>query len=323
MTFYRSGSCLGETKSYVATFNSSLPQTFSDLTLPSNCSANLQLQVNQEGTLATLMAPWINTTVIIRRSPGSNVLAVILQVPGRLGFESDGLCTGCPAHSHLAIDEFISGLGSTDTCLPEVTNILFNCVTTFDFFSYPEFYLVLNVSYPDMCYYSLWRHNSASNDFFGFLIAVANDSKLLQDYGNIPRRSFEIIAIENPTSSDSSCYPSSETNSSETTEAVSTADTTDSIDTTDTTDSVDTTDTVDTTDINNRTTTSAGTDTVSTTVSQQTTMERAQTDLSTAEPTGDVEMISSSTGNHQRISMMPSLFVLSVLSAFGVRLLLR
>ena len=358
MTFYPSGSCLRETKSYVATSDSPLSQTFSDLTLPSNCSANLHLQVDNEGTLVTMMAPWINTTVVIRRLPGDGVLAVTVQVPGRLSFESDGLCRGCPAHSHFSIDQFRLQVSSNADCVSDNNAITFNCFIGFTINDYPEFYSVLNVTYATTCWYSMWRHSSASTDFLGFLRSVGNDAKLLGNRGTVPRRTFEILT---PVIAEDSCNPVSETNSSETTETVNMTDsisttdldggsTTDSISTTEldgrsTTDSISTTEhggtTMSTTDSISTTehggTTISTTDSISTTELggtamsttaattstadiQRTTSERERPVVSTMD---DVEMISSATGHHRRRCVGTILLAVGILSTYGVRLLLR
>ena len=91
-----SGTCNPERRLYVAVNNMPLPDTFTEA---DNGNTSLQLHVDDSGTVASILAPWINSTIIIRRISG--FLSVSLQVTGHLAFESEGLCTGCPRHQYI------------------------------------------------------------------------------------------------------------------------------------------------------------------------------------------------------------------------------
>ena len=93
--------CNPETQSYIATSNSPLPTVFTGASSPhNNHNSPIQLHTNIEGTLTTILATWINSTIVIRRIHG--YLGVTLHVTGRMAFESEGLCTGCPRHQFIS-----------------------------------------------------------------------------------------------------------------------------------------------------------------------------------------------------------------------------
>ena len=230
VTFYRSANCLGETKSYVVTLDdddedSPLPQNFTDQSVPNNCSANLQLIINSDGTGVSLLATWINSTIVIRKY--ANHLGVTIQVPGHLGFESDGLCRGCPAHAYFNVSRLNDEM--SESCDDENWKILYLCFNGFS-----NRFNIYNASYADICSYHLWRGNTTSHEELTFLLTVSNDAQLLSDRGYVPPRSFEIISLSNSPITEDLCHPTHQPNSSVTTRELT--DTTDRIDTT-TTDS--------------------------------------------------------------------------------------
>ena len=93
MTFFPNN-CSPSMLLYVAN-TTHLPPTLS----PGTYSPFTRLTV-ENGSLATLLAPWLNTSIVIRRAFG--YLMVSLQVPEPLSRASmaDGLCsTGCPSHT--------------------------------------------------------------------------------------------------------------------------------------------------------------------------------------------------------------------------------
>ncbi len=226
VTFYSSGGCLVETKSYVAFADSPLSPNFTDDTAPDTNACGSTLQMNMDpndiddtgGGVVTLLAPWINTTVVIRRH--ANLLAVTLQVPGHLSFESDGLCRGCPAHAFFNAKAF--ALDPND-CQGEKSNALFHCW----FFSQDIPGDNTNETYGEMCRYTLLRANSSDYGALSFQKAVIEDARLLRNHGNVPPRNFDILERGGSDGAgiiNDSCNPPGPSN-----------DTTDSIDTTGTT----------------------------------------------------------------------------------------
>lgn len=221
MTFYSSGSCLSETKSYIAFANSPLSPNFTDDTAPNGCGSTLQMNMDSSdaGGVVTLLAPWINTTVVIRRY--ADLLAVTLQVPGHLSFESDGLCRGCPAHAHFDAVEFSTNSGN---CWQVSSAALFHCWEFTQ--NIPQLENVINITYGEICRYNLLRANSSDYGVLSFQKAVVEDAKLLRSFGNIPQRDFDILELGGSDGAgiiNDSCNPPGQSN-----------DTTDSVDTTST-----------------------------------------------------------------------------------------
>ena len=177
VTFYRSDDgCLETTKSYIA-FEYLLPSTFADNTIPNNANSSLEFNRDADGTEVSLLATWINTTVVIRIH--ADLLAVTVQVPETLAQQSEGgLCKGCPAEKVFDIQEFNYQMAIGE-CTDENGAVITNCF--FGFSNRPEFESIDNATYADVCIYSLWRANSTSYDVLSFLGAVANDAKVLPD----------------------------------------------------------------------------------------------------------------------------------------------
>ena len=284
---------MGETKSYVATLDSPLPQNFSDHSVPNNCSANLQLIVSSDSTAVSLLATWINTTIVIRKH--ANLLGVTVQVPGHLAFESNGLCRGCPAHAYFNVSRFNDK--ASEHCESENWSVLFLCFNNFS----NKFNSIFNNSYADVCQYSLWRGNTTRYNELSFLVAVSKDAKLLPDRGYVPPRSYEIVSRTSFAVTDDLCHPVRQSNSSETT-----------------TEPVDATDTIDTSTY--ATTSSNFRTTISTTLRVSPDTEKPTVTSTTL---GKVDSeISSASHNYQRSSMR-RLLLTAIFSAFVIQLLHR
>ena len=288
MTFYSNGSCLAETKSYVAIANSPLSPDFTDQTTPNTtntCGSMLQMNIDPNGTVVTLLAPWINTTIVIRRH--ADLLAVTLQVPGHLSFESDGLCRSCPAHAYFSMDQFES---DSYSCADESLNALLHC---FAFANDLQFNDVINSSYTQMCKYSLFQWNSSDFDMLSFYKAVFEDAKLLHNYGNVPRRNFGLVELGGSNGAgiiNDSCSPPTHSN-----------DTTDPIDTTD------------------RATTTSTEDSGRRTTPQHSNTEQF---VSATDTKINTKKVSSAIHSHQR-QAVTSLLAVGLLSAILSRLLFR
>lgn len=182
MTFHEDCNCLRQTKSYVAT-DFLLPQAFTDHTAPNNSNSNLQLLVNSDGSAVSLLASWINTTVVIRKY--AELLGVTVQVPRSVAAESSGLCTGCPAQGFFDVLELNDQLTIDSDCTDENVAVVTNCFFGFSRTTRPEFYGINDASYADVCIYSLWRSNSSSSEVLSFLGAVADDANILPNVQNI------------------------------------------------------------------------------------------------------------------------------------------
>lgn len=93
----RSTQCtFGATFNYVASAGSPLPSDISttDATIRSLYHP-LEFNIDGSKTTASILAPWLNLTVIIRKV--GDQLSIVLRLPADIMDESEGLCqTGCP-----------------------------------------------------------------------------------------------------------------------------------------------------------------------------------------------------------------------------------
>ncbi len=92
VTFFNHSCSKG--RSYIAESNT-LSYTFSDGLASTSA---LQLRIDNDTTSASILATWLNVSVVIRSY--SQYLSVTIQLPGKFIFDSEGLCNGgCPDHS--------------------------------------------------------------------------------------------------------------------------------------------------------------------------------------------------------------------------------
>lgn len=156
--------CSPEAVSYVAS-TSLLPTS-----LPDGAYAPfLQLTV-ENGTMASILAPWINTTIVIHRAFG--YLTVTLQVPEPLTREREvgGLCSdGCPAFTRVHTPVFGNG------CPEFAQQALMKCLDLSNVQDLPSY----NTPYTQICGYDV----SKTHDVFLFSLfeAYAGDALLLPD----------------------------------------------------------------------------------------------------------------------------------------------
>ena len=164
MTLHRHN-CFQQTFVYSAT-KDGLPES---VTRP-----GLHLSV-VNGTLATIIAPWINTTIIIHRNQG--YLSVTLQVPEPLSWATDvsGLCSD-------GFDVFL--LSDTELelpgyqCLTNRANVSIMCLSLH--LSLPP---VGTVTYSDLCVYDILSTHNLS--LLSLYSALNNDALLLPDVTEI------------------------------------------------------------------------------------------------------------------------------------------
>ena len=159
-----SHSCFPHSVSYTATVQEDLPHTVPGL--------NEQLLTVTNGTVATIIAPWINTTIIIHRS--QDYLSVTLQVPEPLTRSSDitGLCSeGCPTGFEVSDTD----VEVTDyMCADNRLSVLVMCLTL-DLTLPP----VGSMTYTKLCAYDiLLTHNL---DLLSLYFALNEDALMLPD----------------------------------------------------------------------------------------------------------------------------------------------
>jgi hypothetical protein len=108
ITLYSSDCTAGAVFNYVANADKDLPQHISSSqlnVLP--LFQPLEFTVDSSRTTASILAPWINTTIVLRRILG--YLSIVVQMPASLAFQSYGLChIGCPIHTQHNINVELS-----------------------------------------------------------------------------------------------------------------------------------------------------------------------------------------------------------------------
>lgn len=168
---------------------SPLPTTFTDSTVTDPQNSALLLQVDEDGSLATLLALWVNATIVIRRHEG--FLSVTLQVPGRVSFQSDGLCTGCPPHAYVNITDYKNKM--QDLCIAETSAVSTNCFLHAGVQNQQSFSPIVNNTYLEACVYSLYKGGNVS--ILELFNRIASDAKLLPSRGFVPPRPGPIDSI--------------------------------------------------------------------------------------------------------------------------------
>ena len=167
-------------RAYFADASFPLPSTFADGSTPLNTNNPLQLTVN--GNVASILATWLNTTIVLRQYAG--YLSVTIQVPGMLAFESEGLCTGCPAHTQ-NINISTEIVTDRQRCRDASNTVTLNCFLSGGVVNVREFADVDNSSYRDMCVFDALRAGGVQ--MISLIKAAASDAVALVPIGTVPR----------------------------------------------------------------------------------------------------------------------------------------
>ena len=195
VTFY-AHSCNPVARSYVARVSSNLASEFiPPFVAPDNftsavtttatrssasSSSPLQLISNSNGSVVTLLATWLNTTIVIRQY--ASFLSITLQVPGEISYKSEGLCTGCPPHMYINITHFNNQIKSN--CSDDETRALLSCFVNGGVVNQDNLVDVTNNTYLEACVYSMFKTKSA--EVLSMIKAVAGDAMLLVNIGDSP-----------------------------------------------------------------------------------------------------------------------------------------
>lgn len=190
MTFSAS-KCSGEAKSYVATLDAPLPYTLTDNLPINNSNSPLQIKSTINGTVVTLLAVWINSTVIVRKFGG--FLSVTVQLPGSLAFPSDGLCLGCPPNIYHNFSSFVEKVQTN--CITENDDTQFNCFVHSGLV-HDDFSHIDNRSYSDVCIFDVYK--AQNRDIYSMLRAVGQDARLLPNKGDAAVRIIDEPPILRP-----------------------------------------------------------------------------------------------------------------------------
>ena len=163
-------------RTYIADSSLPLPPTFADGSTSSSSDA-LQLTVGDNVT--SLLATWLNTTIVLRQYAG--YLSVTIQLPGHQAFESEGLCTGCPPHAHIDIAQALAM--DQQNCVNEKNTAVGSCFTRGGVTGFGE--LVRNASYGDACTFDVLR--AGTLDILSLVSATTGDARALPPVGFVPR----------------------------------------------------------------------------------------------------------------------------------------
>lgn len=163
-------------RTYVANSSLPLPSTFTDGS--SSSSGALQLTVDANGTVASLLATWLNTTIVLRQYAG--YLSVTIQLPGLQAFESEGLCRGCPPHTHLDMTQTLAM--NRQSCVQQSNIATFECFTKGGVTGFGD--LVHNASYIDMCRFDVLKAENL--DILSLVNAAVRDATVLPPVGFVP-----------------------------------------------------------------------------------------------------------------------------------------
>ena len=165
-------------RTYIAKSSLPLPSTFTDGS--SSSGGALQLTVDANGTVASLLATWLNTTIVLRQYAG--YLSVTIQLPGLQAFESEGLCRGCPTHTHIDMSQALAM--NQQNCVQQNNIATINCFIKGGVTGFGD--LVRNASYTDMCKFDVL--NAENLDILSLVNATARDARALPPVGFVPNR---------------------------------------------------------------------------------------------------------------------------------------
>lgn len=167
-----------------------------------NTTSPLQLTLGEDGTVVTLMATWLNTTIIIRQY--AQFLSITLQVPGEILLESKGLCTGCPSDLYVNITAFNDRVSSS--CSEDNKKSIYNCFEHAGVANTHPLTNLFNNSYLDACVFSMFKIRTP--EVLSMFNAVASDAKLLMNIGDRPSPTPSTFVIDPPSSQLSRPQPS-------------------------------------------------------------------------------------------------------------------
>ncbi len=142
-----------------------------------NSTSPLQLMLGEDGSVVTLMATWLNTTIIIRQY--AEFLSITLQVPLEISLESEGLCTGCPSHLYLNITAINDQVPSF--CPDDNERAIHNCFDHAGVANRRPLENVHNNSYLEACIFSMFKIKTS--EVITMFNAIAGDAELLGNVG--------------------------------------------------------------------------------------------------------------------------------------------
>ncbi len=135
----------------------------------------IDFHVNEESTIATIHAPWLNLTIVITKYAG--YVGVVLRMPTDLIRAADGLCsTSCPAHT---VDDTVIDRIKEESCYHDTNSALYACAINADLNNVLEGDVQSSLPFIKTCQFSVLR--PLSYTALSFMKAVARQHTLLPD----------------------------------------------------------------------------------------------------------------------------------------------
>lgn len=162
----------------------------------------LEFQIDAARTTVSILAPWLNLTIIIRKQ--NDYLSIVLRMPADLVDQSDGICqSGCPSHTRYNFARHIARKCSVDRA-----DALFACSARaglLNFFNHIDANVSLQLTYS--CQFDVLNSNSyipislykgIAKDFLALLnigVHVLPEPNIKPQTTSIPLTSSRVVPI--------------------------------------------------------------------------------------------------------------------------------
>jgi len=168
-------------RTYVAQRSLPLPSQLLPPPSPGADTSNpIPLVCGANGTVVTLLVPWLNTAIVIRQY--ANFLSITIKVPSQMAHESQGLCKGCPAQMYVNITQFNNQFLSR--CLDAKNRATVGCYARGGVVQKKHLSEVTNNTYFDVCLFNMYK--IATLDVLTMLSAVTDDAKTITTLPEAP-----------------------------------------------------------------------------------------------------------------------------------------
>lgn len=192
---------------YTATVSDELPgKLTTDQQIVQSVHNPVELNLNRNKTVVSIIVPWLGLTAIIRRH--NSHLSIVIQMPAKLAAESEGLCTtDAPTHSKYDANEV-----ANQNCNASDYGIATQACGT-NFIGIVSQQTVLTYSYS--CIYDILQ--AASYELLPLYLAIWRDLEALPSQGiHITPNPYEPTEPPSSTSSTSSTSPTTSSSTSTT-----------------------------------------------------------------------------------------------------------
>ena len=134
-----------------------------------------RLMCDANGTVVTLLVPWLNTAIMIRQYAG--FLSITIKVPSQIASESEGLCTGCPARMYINITRFNNQFPSR--CSDAQSKAMRGCFVRGGVVEKKHLTEVTNNTYLDVCLFNMYK--TGTLEVLTMLSAITDDAKTITE----------------------------------------------------------------------------------------------------------------------------------------------